>query len=81
MSKYFRSTRKQEQRTLKKTQIKALHDSGCAATIINKKFFEQIPDYQKFKVNATPNTFVVSVTGDFSYLWLRNNFCHFQKCK
>jgi hypothetical protein len=47
-----------------KTQVKALHDSGCAATIINRKIFEQIPDYKTIPVNATPNTFVVSVTGE-----------------
>ena len=48
----------------KKTQVKALHDSGCAATIINRKIFDQIPDKQFIKINPTPNTYVVSVTGE-----------------
>ena len=53
-----------ENENTQKTSVKALHDSGCAATIINRKIFEQIPDYKNIPVNATPNTFVVSVTGE-----------------
>ena len=47
-----------------KVVVKALHDSGCAATIINKKIFDTIPNHEIIEVTPTPNTFVVSVTGE-----------------
>lgn len=45
-------------------EVKALHDSGCAATIINKKIFDKIPKKDLISFSKTPNTFVVSVTGE-----------------
>jgi len=44
--------------------VKALHDSGCAASIISKSTFDLIPDVKNIKITPTPNTYVISVTGE-----------------
>jgi hypothetical protein len=45
-------------------KIKALHDSGCAASLIKKDIFDQIPDRKNIYVTPKPDTYVVSVTGE-----------------
>ena len=44
--------------------VKALHDSGCSASIISKSTFDNIPDKENIKINETPSTYVVTVTGE-----------------
>ena len=53
-----------ENNKTKTVTVKALHDSGCAATIMSKQIFDQIPDKDQIIISETPNTFVVSVTGE-----------------
>jgi hypothetical protein len=50
--------------TSKYIRIKALHDSGCAASIIKKSIFDLIPNSHDIEIIPKPNTFVVSVTGE-----------------
>ena len=43
--------------------IRALHDSGCAASIIKTSTFKKIYRYEEVEVTKHPDTFVISVTG------------------
>ena len=50
-------------------RVRTLHDSGCAATIVSKKIFDQIPNSENIKLTDTPNVYVVSVTGEKSAVY------------
>ena len=45
-------------------KVKALHDSGCAKTIIHENTFQLIPNYKQIKVTKLPNIFISSCTGE-----------------
>ena len=47
-----------------KLQVKALHDSGCAKSIIHSKIFEKIPNYEKIKITPLPNVRITSFSGE-----------------
>ena len=46
------------------TTIKALHDSGCAKTIISKRIFDQLAGAPRAKVIPLPTVYISSCTGE-----------------
>ena len=44
--------------------VTALHDSGCASSLMKTSFFKTLPDYALIPLEPRPNTFIVSVTGE-----------------
>ncbi len=47
-----------------KYTVKALHDSGCAKSIIHEKIFKQIPNYEEIKILPLPHILISSCTGE-----------------
>jgi hypothetical protein len=47
-----------------KLNIKALHDSGCAKSIIHSKVFQKIPNVEQLTIHSLPNIFISSCTGE-----------------
>ncbi len=43
--------------------LRAMHDFGCAKSVIQKDIFESIPGYQEIPVNQLKNVFVKSCSG------------------
>ena len=48
----------------KKLDIKALHDSGCAKSIISLRMFNKISQKELLSVTPLPNIFISSCTGE-----------------
>ena len=44
--------------------VKALHDSGCAKTIIHKRILKNIPGFEDLELTKLPNIFISSCTGE-----------------
>ena len=47
-------------------EVKALHDSGCAKTLIHLKTFQQIPNYNLIPITELPHIRISSCTGERS---------------
>ena len=45
-------------------EIKALHDSGCAKSIILYECFKKIPNYESIPITKLPNIYISSCTGE-----------------
>ena len=45
-------------------QVKALHDSGCAKSLIHENIFKQIPFSDQITVTKLPHIFISSCTGE-----------------
>ncbi len=44
--------------------LRAMHDSGCAKSVMRKEIFESIPSYKDIPVNELKNVFVKSCSGE-----------------
>jgi hypothetical protein len=55
-----------EQENSSTFKIKALHDSGCAKSLIHKRIFDQIPGSKYIRITPLPNIFISSCTGEKS---------------
>ena len=47
-----------------KLTVKALHDSGCAKSIIHLNIFKKIPNYKNITLTPLPNIYISSCTGE-----------------
>jgi hypothetical protein len=44
--------------------LRAMHDSGCAKSVMRKEIFQSIPGYKEIPVNELKNVFVKSCSGE-----------------
>jgi len=44
--------------------LRAMHDSGCAKSVMRKEIFQSIPGYKDIPVNELKNVFVKSCSGE-----------------